>query len=167
LKLPLILPSAFAVLALSMASPALAEPTRPRVMRPAAQRLVKIAPPMQMRAATRAPTVSSTVSLEVKDSMPARASLTSRFALPLGDRGGARIVSSASDHEYRISVRRDDDTPDSPVSFDIERSQRGPTPQLSEAKLRAVVRMRPGQKVVVARIERSDGSKTEVIASLK
>jgi hypothetical protein len=56
-------------------------------------------------------------------------------------------------------------TLDSPVSFDIERSHRDPSG--SEAKLRAVVRMRPGQKVVVARIERSDGSKTEVIATLK
>lgn len=157
MKLPLIVPSAFAVLALTMSSSALAEPARPRVMRPLVHQLRVPAPPIQ----------SSTVSLEVKDSIPSRAALTSRFALPLGDRGGARIVSSASDHEYRISVRRDDETKDAPVSFDIERSQRGPSPQLSEAKLRAVVRMRPGQKVVVARIERSDGSKTEVIASLK
>jgi hypothetical protein len=159
LKLPLLIPSALLVLGVS--SSALAEPAT----RSPKLRLARTSPVMQLKAPPRA--LPSTVSLEIRDTAPASASQLSRFALPLGDRGGAQIVSSADDHEYRINVRRDDYAPESPVMFDIERSRRGGDSRVKEAKLRAVVRMRPGQRVVVARIERADGSRTEVLATLK
>lgn len=51
--------------------------------------------------------------------------------------------------------------------FNIRKLERLPKNLTSESKVSASVRMAPGQPVVVAAVDRADGSRTEVLAELK
>ncbi len=168
MKLPLVRSFSAAAFALTLGGYACAEPAPPVHLTPA-----RFAPParvapiqMQVRKA-RAPRVPTGIAIEIRDSAPQHGSQVSRFSLPLFDHGGSRVESEAADHVYKIDVHRDGDDVSSPIFFDLQRSQRGRDSHVNEAKLHAIVRMKPGQRVVIARIERSDGSRTEVVATLR
>lgn len=106
------------------------------------------------------------ITVEVHDSRPGQARNVEQFSLPVAEHG-AKIESRVGSTDYRLNVSREGIAPDAPLEIDLERSQRGGGTDVYEATVRASVRVAPGRRVVVARILRSDGSRTEVIASLK
>ena len=120
-------------------------------------------PPAPVASAT---SVSLQVSLEIRESSPGTPVRVERFTLPLTDHNQSKIRSRIGDTEYTIGVHRDGPDPDSPLEFDLDKSQRGPGTR-SEAAVHASVRIKARQRAVIARMDRSDGSRTEVIAELK
>jgi hypothetical protein len=107
------------------------------------------------------------VTVEVHDVASSKSRQVEVFTLPLTERGGSKLSSRIGNVEYEIRVSLHGDSGDSPLAFDVSRFQRGPGPSVAEASVNATVRIKRGVRVVVARIMRSDGSRTEVVASIK
>jgi hypothetical protein len=107
------------------------------------------------------------VTVEVHDIGPGKARQVEVFTLSLTERGGSKLRSRIGNVEYEIRVSMQGNTGDSPLVFDVSRSQRGPGPSVAEAAVNATVRIKKGVRVIVARVMRSDGSRTEVLASIK
>ena len=111
------------------------------------------------------PSRGQQVTVEVYDSRPGQARNVEQFSMPVAEHG-AKIESRVGTTDYRLNVSREGIEPDAPLGIELRRSQRGGGSDVYEATVRASVRIAPGRRVVVARILRSDGSRTEVIASL-
>jgi hypothetical protein len=106
------------------------------------------------------------VELEVRDSEPGHAAAIERVSVPLSDRAATKLDSWLRGSRYKVEiVRPDRDNPDS-VSVELRREPRSES-GAAEVSTSAVVRMKPNQRVVIARIERSNGSRTEVIATIR
>lgn len=113
------------------------------------------------------PATSREISVEVVDVAPGRPRRVERFTIPVLERGSSKVQSRVGNTEYEIGVRQEGDEADAPLGFDVSRSERGPIATSSEAKVRASLRIKPGQRATIARISRADGSRTEVVATLK
>jgi hypothetical protein len=106
------------------------------------------------------------IAVEIREIRAGAPSKVERFSFPVTERGVSRIDSRVGDLEYRITVHRAGSGVASPLAFDIRKSERRENSQ-SESKVSASVRMKPGQPVVIATMDRADGSRTEVLAQLK
>lgn len=168
-------PLTFAVLSL-VAPSAFADPPRRPVTVPAAYSRPRVAerprPATPARpappATLAAPAASSVVvSIEVREIRAGARTTIERFTFPVTERGASRIDSRVGDLEYRIAVHREGGGATAPLSFDVRKLERLPKNLTSESKVNASVRMAPGQPVVVAAMDRADGSRTEVLAELK
>jgi len=107
------------------------------------------------------------VTVEVHDIASSKSRQVEVFTLPLTERGGSKLTSRIGNVEYEIRVSLQGNAGGAPLAFDVSRFQRGPGPSVAEASVNATVRIKKGARVVVARIMRSDGSRTEVLASIK
>ncbi|MBI3200385.1 MAG: hypothetical protein HYZ29_02510 [Myxococcales bacterium] len=138
--------------------------SRPRVAeRPRPLTPPRPAPPPAVAASTPSPLV---VTIEVREIRAGARTMVERFSFPVTERGASRIDSRVGDLEYRITVHREGGVSGAPLSFDIRKLERlGKTS--SESKVSASVRMTAGQPVVIAAMDRADGSRTEVLAELK
>lgn len=122
------------------------------------------APAVAPAATAPSPTM---VAIEIREIHSGGPTQIERFSLPLGDLGSSKIESRVGDVEYRIAVVREGSPAASQLAFDVRKSHFGPKSSSSEAQVRASVRMSAGQHVVIAAMDRSDGSRTEVLAQLK
>jgi len=129
------------------------------------------APPATRTTPTQPPAASSAspvmVGIEIREIRAGAPAQLERFSLPLGDGGQSRIEVRAGDSEYRLSLHRDGPGPNAPLVFDVRKSQRTAKGPSSEARVNATVRVRAGQPVVIAAIDRPDGSRTEVLAQIQ
>lgn len=132
-----------------------AAPTPPRATRP--------------QASTAQPSAAqpNLVALEIRELRAGAATEIERFSLSLGGDGSSQLETRVGDVEYQIGVRRDGAGALAPLGFDIRKRQRGPRASTSEAQIRASVKMLAGKSVVIATIDRADGSRTEVLAQIK
>lgn len=160
--------------ALSLAAPsAHADPPRRTATVPAAQSRPRIAlrpapPPLPAPApaVVAGAAIPALIAVEIREIRAGAPSKVERFSFPVTERGVSRIDSRVGDLEYRITVHRAGSGAASPLAFDIRKSERRENSQ-SESKVSASVRMKPGQPVVIATMDRADGSRTEVLAQLK
>jgi hypothetical protein len=113
------------------------------------------------------PTRTKLVSLEVRDQEPGRTTAVERVSVPLSDRGSTKLDSWLRGSRYKLQVVRESESMPDALSLELHREPRGDSPQSAEISASAVVRMKPGQRVVIARIERSNGSRTEVSATIR
>jgi hypothetical protein len=116
------------------------------------------APPRSL-AAPRAHAES--VEIEVRDGTSKKTTKVERFTVPLTDGEVSELESRVGDASYRIKLLQ---VHDRPLSFEIKRHSSDSA--VTEADVRTAVRLRRGQRAVIARIERADGRRTEVIATL-
>jgi hypothetical protein len=117
-----------------------------------------------------APRVSSgvrQVELEVRDQEPGHSAAIERVSVPLSDRGPTKLDSWLRGGRYKLQIMRE--SPDMPnaLSVELHREPRSADPGSADIATSAVVRIEPGQRVVIARIERSNGSRTEVLATIR
>lgn len=126
------------------------------------------APPARPAPAAVASTSGPTmVSIEIRELVAATPARIERFTLPLGELGSSsRIDTQVGDAEWRISVHREGRDAAAPLRFDVRKSVRVPKAPSTEARVNAGVRMSAGQHVVIASMDRPDGSRTEVLAQL-
>ncbi len=85
----------------------------------------------------------------------------------IADRGSSKVEARAGSAFYRIEVSHVG-APDSdrPLHFKIERSDSAGQ-GMNNVEVSVSVRMRPGARVVLARLSRPDGSTTTVTAALE
>lgn len=163
-------PVCFAALSLSAPS-AHADPPRRPALVPAAHsrpriaaRPVPLARPAPVAVAGAA--IPALIAIEIREIRAGSPSKVERFSFPVTERGASRIDSRVGDLEYRITVHRDGAGAAAPLAFDIRKSERRGNAS-SESKVSASLRMKSGQPVVIAAMDRADGSRTEVLAELK
>jgi hypothetical protein len=112
------------------------------------------------------------VELDVVDRSGASAAQNVRLSLPVSERGGTSTIETrAGSAEYRLSVFREGptDTP-GPLRVDLRRNdlrQLERAEQRNDLKLAFSVQLERGKRALVTRLERPDGSTTEVVATLR
>lgn len=143
----------------------------PRPTAPAALAIPRVpaqpkAPPVRAPAPRAAAPAPAVVAVEIREIRAGAPTQIERFSLPLGDHGST-IESRVADAEYRISVHRAGSGAGAPLGFDVRKSLHLPKGQSTEARVLASVRLSAGQHVVIAAMDRPDGSRTEVLAQLQ
>jgi hypothetical protein len=114
----------------------------------------------------------SVLSLEIIDRAPSRRNQTVRLSVPVTSRGSSRVESNAGNADYKAEVQRTG-SPDDPGPLRIElrridrRSHSESDAHRADIRLEVSVELQTGQRAVLARLERPDGSSTEVHASLR
>lgn len=147
----LLLPLAIAMVDCASAAPAAAEPRpQPPAARATAPLLV----------------------LDVKDRGEGRPAQSVRLSVPVAAHGPARVQTRAGGSEYRISVHRSG-PPEQPGPLQIELERRdtrrrlGPDEQRSDLRLEVRVPLKRGERALLGRLERPDGSSTEIVVTLR
>jgi hypothetical protein len=135
--------------------------SRPRV----AAQVKAPARPAPAAVATSAPSPTM-VAIEIREIRAGAPAQIERFSLPLGELGSSRIETQIGNAEWRISVHREGSGASAPLRFDVRKSVHVPKSPSTEARVNAGVRMSAGKPVVIAAVDRADGSRTEVLAQL-
>ena len=128
-----------------------AAPNRPRASAPAA--------------------ASAVLQLDVIDRSGSSASQTVKLSMPISERGSSTLESRAGGSEYRVAVHREaiPDGP-APLNIDLRRidmRKHEHAEKRSDVRLTVSVHLQRGQRALVSRLERPDGSSTEIVASLR
>ncbi|MFO0568983.1 MAG: hypothetical protein U0263_25215 [Polyangiaceae bacterium] len=148
-----------ALLTRPVAAPRITPPPRPQKTAPVVRSAPAAAP-----ASTPPPEF---VFIEVREIKTGQASQIERFSVPLGEHDAARIETHVGDVDYSLSAKRQGIERTAPIAFEVRKSQRGPKSVASESQVRTSLRMANGTRVLIASIDRADGSRTEVLAELK
>ena len=109
--------------------------------------------------------------IDVSDRGSNRATQNIRLSMPIAPTGGAKIETRAGNAEYEVTVvQHGPREQPGPLSIKLRRSDMrrnlGPDEPKSDLRLDVTLELRRGQRAMVARMERPDGSKTEISASL-
>jgi hypothetical protein len=115
---------------------------------------------------------SSVLSLEIVDRAPSRRAQTVRLSVPVHERGSSRVESNAGNADYKAEVQRLGSPGDpGPLRIELRRIDRRSHSETdahrADIRLEVNVELRSGERTVLARLERPDGSSTEVQASLR
>ena len=122
--------------------------------------------PFVLPARGAAPAASRTVDVEVVEIARDKSSHTLRVAVSLVDNDGASEVSTqAGTFRYFLEARRDRRAGGSPVlALELQRAD---TAASGDMRLSAASFADLGQRVVIGRVERPDGTATEIAATLR
>jgi hypothetical protein len=110
--------------------------------------------------------------LDVVDRTSSGTRQTVRLSLPLAERGSSSVEARAGSSEYHLSVGRDGapETP-GPLRIDLRRTDQRrhseTADQRSDLRLDVRVTLQRGERALIARLERPDGSTTDVSAALR
>ena len=110
--------------------------------------------------------------IDVHDRGSNRAAQNIRLSIPIAPTGSAVIETRAGHAEYDVTVvQHGPREQPGPISLKLQRSDMrrhlGPDEPKSDLRLEVTLELRRGQRATVARMERPDGSKTEIVASLR
>lgn len=115
---------------------------------------------------------SPVLHVDVVDRASGGARQNVRLSLPLGQTGVSSIETRAGSSEYQLRVHRDGapETP-GPLRIDLRRTDlrrhSESADQRSDLRLDVRVSLQRGERALIARLERPDGSTTDVSAALR
>lgn len=102
-------------------------------------------------------TVTPSIDIEVEDRAPGNAAHTARFNVSLLN-GHGDINASDGDSKYALSAHT---ISEQKLGLKVKRSDRSPS---TEIEVDGAISAQPGERIVVARIDRADGHTTTVLA---
>jgi hypothetical protein len=105
-------------------------------------------------------TLSPSIDIEVEDKGPAGAPHTARFNVSLVN-GSGDLNASDGDAQYGISAHSISGSEPRLAAVKLKRTDRSPSAEIYVA---AAIPAAPGERIVVARIDRGDGRTTTVLA---
>lgn len=93
-----------------------------------------------------------------------------RLTLPISDQGGSHLETEAGQAGYRLHVHRQTSSEPNALQIALERSERRKLErgeQRRDISLNVRIKLTRGQRAVLTRLERADGTSTEVSATLR